>query len=293
MSESQTREHYAFVPSANNPPSPTPTLKQIHIRMPPDDRGGGGGGGGDNGDSGSERRKNLLDGQPYGDELGILISATQPPDPYGQVNAQEGGWGEGGKGAGGRDGAGAGGETGGIGEGEEGGDAEGARGGFSCTVGAVGGGGVGGVPGGVAGGVVGGGEGGSAAVGSKSGLPSESLPPEVFYSMKLVTGKDAVGTMSGPGTLGIERRGGKGEGGGGTGDGGGGAGSVCFASGEEKRSRVQTLVDALPWGKGESGRGGTPARDSGPASAGGGFLRLCVGSCGDFASLSRKRHSRR
>ena len=151
--------------------------------MPPDDRGGGGGGGG--GSSSSERRKNLLDGQSYGDEPGLSVSATLPPDPEGQVDAQEGGWGDGGTEGGG----------GGMG------------GNFFCAAGDAAGGG--------AGGVVGGGEGGSAAAaGGGSGLLSESLPPEIFYSMKLVTGKDAVGTMSGPGTLGIERCG-KGEGGGG------------------------------------------------------------------------------
>lgn len=111
-------------------------------------------------------------------------------------------------------------------------------------------------------------------------LPSESLPPAVFYSMKMVTGKDAVGTLSGPGTLGIELRGGRGGGGApaaagkagkdgsadvcGTAEGGwigsSGSGSdVCGAgggrgiiggSGEDRLSAVQTLVNALSWGKG-------------------------------------------
>ncbi|CAM9474753.1 unnamed protein product, partial [Laminaria digitata] len=239
---------------------------QIHIRMPPDDRGGGGGSGGS-----SERRKYFLDGQPCGDEPGLSISATLPPDPDGQFNAQEGGCGgEGrengeGRGGGGVGGGGNGGRGGGGGDG-------GMGGGFYCTASTVAGVAAGGGVGGGAGGVAGGGDGGSAAAAGGSALLSESLPPEIFYSMKLVTGKDAVGTMSGPGTLGIERRGGKGEGGGGGAEGGGGGGSVCGAGGEEKRSRVQTLVDALPWGKGESGKGAGSGRDPGLASAGGGGL---------------------
>ncbi len=107
---------------------------------------------------------------------------------------------------------------------------------------------------------------------SSSGLESAEPSPEIFYSIKLVTGKDAVGTLSGPGTLGIERcvagagegggagcvdRGGVGVGGGGVGDGVGGGGggggvvAVCGAAVEDKRSTVvQTLVDAFSWGKG-------------------------------------------
>ncbi|CAM9742410.1 unnamed protein product, partial [Ectocarpus sp. 8 AP-2014] len=59
-------------------------------------------------------------------------------------------------------------------------------------------------------------EGAAGAIGSESSSSSSGgggglLPPrldpppqspEIFYSMKLVTGKDAVGTLSGPGTLG-------------------------------------------------------------------------------------------
>lgn len=90
-----------------------------------------------------------------------------------------------------------------------------------------------------------------AAVGAVSGtLPSESLPPEVFYSMKLVTGKDAVGTLSGPGTLGIEKcgEGGKGDGA------EAGAAAACGAGAEDKRSTVRrTLTEALSWGKGDGG----------------------------------------
>lgn len=110
--------------------------------------------------------------------------------------------------------------------------------------------------------------GGSARSGGGSSLPSESLPPEVFYSMKLVTGKDAVGTLSGPGTLGIERRV-KGEEGGVEGGGvGRSGGAICGASGEDKRSTVRTLVDALSWGKGDAGKGGA-GTDAAPVSAGG------------------------
>ncbi|CAN0227865.1 unnamed protein product, partial [Scytosiphon promiscuus] len=50
--------------------------------------------------------------------------------------------------------------------------------------------------------------GGSVAGGDDSPPEFEppSQPPEIFYSMKLVTGKDAVGTLSGPVTLGIDRK---------------------------------------------------------------------------------------
>jgi len=122
------------------------------------------------------------------------------------------------------------------------------------------------------GGVFAGAGGGAASAGvsgrggdSSSGLESTEPSPEIFYSIKLVTGKDAVGTLSGPGTLGIERcvtgagegraagcvDGGGGSGGGGGGDGDGGGGAVCGAAIEDKRSTVvQTLVDAFSWGKG-------------------------------------------
>lgn len=94
-------------------------------------------------------------------------------------------------------------------------------------------------------------------VGSSSGVPSEALPSEVFYSIKLMTGKDAVGTLSGPGTLGIEKHI--------NGDEGGGSGgfSDCGSSGgEEKRSAVKTLVEAaLSWGRGEPAGKGVGGKD--------------------------------
>lgn len=105
----------------------------------------------------------------------------------------------------------------------------------------------------------------STSGGLAGNLPSESFPPEVFYSMKLVAGKDAVGTLSGPGTLGIEPRGAasskgipgeagsevRGSTGGGVcGENGSGGVGVGGAR-EERRSTVQTLMDTLSWGRGE------------------------------------------
>lgn len=110
--------------------------------------------------------------------------------------------------------------------------------------------------------------GGSSSVGSSSGLPSEALPPEVFYSIKLMTGKDAVGTLSGPGTLGIEKRINGDEGGGSGGLSDSGAVAGCGASGvEEKRSAVKTLVEAaLSWGRGEAAGRGVGGKDARGAS---------------------------
>ena len=123
-------------------------------------------------------------------------------------------------------------------------------------------------------------EGGSGSgSGMSSGLHSEYLPPEVFYSMKRVTGRDAVGTLSGPGTLGIDGlgNGGNGEegrrvdgGGGERGDCGSGV-AVCGAGVEEKRFGVKTFVDAaLSWGKRETGRktGGRGGRGASAVLAG-------------------------
>lgn len=94
-------------------------------------------------------------------------------------------------------------------------------------------------------------------VGGSSGLPSEALPPEVFYSIKLMTGKDAVGTLSGPGTLGIEKHVNGDEGGG-----SGGFSDYGSSGGEEKRSAVKTLVEAaLSWGRGEAAGRGVGGRD--------------------------------
>lgn len=151
------------------------------------------------------------------------------------------------------------------------------------------------------------------SVGDK--LSSESLPSEVFYSMKVVAGKDAVGTLSGPGTLGIEglhaNVGGAGEGtsapssapsgnhgkhesnadvclpvveGGWSGSSGsGGRGNMCGegsnrgnGGGEERRSAVRTLLDSFSWG-GSGGGGGTDGQEV----AGGENVRLLVaGSSG-------------
>lgn len=160
------------------------------------------------------------------------------------------------------------------------------------------------------------------SVGEK--LPSEPLPSEVFYSMKVVAGKDAVGTLSGPGTLGIERRranvGGAGEGvppppspsrnpgkqegnvdvcqpvaeGGWTGSssGGGGGGNICGegsnrgnSGGEERRPAVRTLLDALSWG-GSRGGGSKDGQEVG----GGKNVRLVVtgGSGGQEGGSGRK-----
>lgn len=126
------------------------------------------------------------------------------------------------------------------------------------------------------GGNIGGGVGSRGGGGGGASLPSESLPPEVFYSMKLVTGKDAVGTLSGPGTLGINPpgRGTMGAtelplGGVGRLDGDSVGGGI-FADGcgggerdEDKRSAVQTLFKALLWGKSEAsnGKGATAGRE--------------------------------
>ncbi|CAM9758292.1 unnamed protein product, partial [Sphacelaria rigidula] len=110
------------------------------------------------------------------------------------------------------------------------------------------------------------------SVGEK--LPSEPLPSEVFYSMKVVAGKDAVGTLSGPGTLGIERRranvGGAGEGGGWTGSSSGGGGNICGegsnrgnSGGEERRPAVRTLLDALSWGGSGGQEGGSGRKPMG------------------------------
>lgn len=81
--------------------------------------------------------------------------------------------------------------------------------------------------------------------------------------MKLVTGKDAVGTLSGPGTLGIERCTAARTGEGGVNGGGGDGGAVCGATVEDKRSAVvQTLVDVFSWGM-----GGEAATRAGAAAA--------------------------
>lgn len=110
-----------------------------------------------------------------------------------------------------------------------------------------------------------GGTGAEESEGSCSLLSSESPPSEVFYSMKLVTGKDAVGTLSGPGTLGIDRCNGKGDEGGGVNSSGGrgGGGRAACGGGDDKRSAVQALVGALSWGKGDAGKRDA-GREAGP-----------------------------
>eukprot|EP00903_Cladosiphon_okamuranus_P006745 g6580.t1 len=118
--------------------------------------------------------------------------------------------------------------------------------------------------------------GGSA--GASLGLESPPSSPEIFYSMKLVTGKDAVGTLSGPGTLGIERCTARaGEAGGVSAEEGSGGGAACGAAVEDKRSTVvKTLMDVFFGGKGREAAtrtrvaaAGKGERDAGSSPAGG------------------------
>ncbi|CAN0502632.1 unnamed protein product, partial [Ectocarpus sp. 12 AP-2014] len=199
---------------------------QIHIRQPPDDWGGSGGGGG--------RRKSLMSfpgGSSRIDDSGS--SGTNAEQQVSDTRIHSGG-------AAGDAGLG----ISGLGGGEIG------DGSATCTTAATA--------------CMGSGEkeGAAGAIGSESSssssgggggllpprLDSPPSSPEIFYSMKLVTGKDAVGTLSGPGTLGIERcvvKGGDGVDGNNPG-GGGGGGGICGAVVEEKRpTLVQTLMDAF------------------------------------------------
>ncbi|CAB1106595.1 unnamed protein product [Ectocarpus sp. CCAP 1310/34] len=209
---------------------------QIHIRQPPDDWGGGGGGG---------RRKNLMsfpDGSSRIDD-----SSRSGTNAEQQVSDSR------------RHSGGAAGDAGlgisGLGGGESGYASATGTAASACT--------GSGEEEGAAGTM--GSESSSSSSSSGGGgwllpprLDSPPLSPEIFYSMKLVTGKDAVGTLSGPGTLGIERcvvKGGDGVDGNNPAGGGGGGGGICGAVVEEKRpALVQTLMDAFSWGgKGETG----------------------------------------
>ena len=226
-----------------------PVLAKIHIRLPPDDRGGTGAGGSTQDTGGSTANPGpVLNPHGYGsgasrragDGEGRVFLGRYD-DRSGLADCREDGDSGGGGGGGG---GGSGGESAAAG---------------SCANAA---------PGAAA-------SADSAATRSESSSAGASLElelpppsPEIFYSMKLVTGKDAVGTLSGPGTLGIERCTARaGEAGAGVDEGGsGGGGAVCGAPVEDKRSTVvQTLVDAFSWGK-----GGEAAAKAG--AAGGGAL---------------------
>lgn len=115
---------------------------------------------------------------------------------------------------------------------------------------------------------------GAESGGTGAALSSELLPPEVFYSMKLVSGKDAVGTFSGPGTLAIEPRGvsttdavevGNGLDGAEGGVDNEGNGVRSESMGQDMRSKVRNLVDKLSWGK-----GGTASKEHQGVRNGGG-----------------------
>ncbi|CAM9668925.1 unnamed protein product, partial [Ectocarpus sp. 6 AP-2014] len=218
---------------------------QIHIRQPPDDWGGGGGGGG--------RRKNLMS-FPGGSSR-IDDSSSSGTSAEQQVSGSR------------RHSGGAAADAGlGISGSDGGGSGDGSVTGTTAATACTGSGEEEGAAGAI------GSESSSSSSGGGGGgllpprLDSPPQSPEIFYSMKLVTGKDAVGTLSGPGTLGIERcvvKGGDGVDGNNPagGGGGGGGGGICGAVVEEKRpTLVQTLMDAFSWGgKGETGiieRGG-------------------------------------
>lgn len=227
-------------------------IKQIHVRMPPDDRGGDESGG--RGSRGQERIKLLSSSDDAGqtcdfDDVERWSDSSMQTDIrlHGSSPNDEKGGGEKGRGS---TMTTNGGSRNDDGEGSGAVPADDEREGLTKT-------------------------GTTNVGGGASSLPSESLPPEVFYSMKLVTGKDAVGTLSGPGTLGIERRGeiGVDTSSSSGGSSGGSVGSMggttsCGAHGdvsrggvgEDQRSTVQTLVDALTWGKGDSSSKGETAR---------------------------------
>ncbi|CAM9631829.1 unnamed protein product, partial [Ectocarpus fasciculatus] len=219
---------------------------QIHIRQPPDDWGGGGGGGG------GGRRKNLISfpggssrfddsssGSGPNAEQQVSDSRRHSGDAAGDVGLGIAGLGSGESGYGSATGTAAATVCAGSGEEEGAPGAMGSEGSSSSSSSSTGGGGGGGL--------------------LPPRLDSPPSSPEIFYSMKLVTGKDAVGTLSGPGTLGIERcivkGGGDGMDGNNPAGGGGGGGGICGAVVEEKRpTLVQTLMDAFSWGgKGETG----------------------------------------
>ncbi|CAN0374997.1 unnamed protein product [Pylaiella littoralis] len=233
---------------------------QIHIRLLPDDRGGDGGDGSSGSDGSGGRRQDPAfspDGSSgsqshysrRGDDRELL------PGPYRHTSS---------------------GLAGGSGGGGGGSEESGSSGEKAAAAAAAPDSAVGCVSTATDSAAVSGGSGGGG--GSALGLESPPASPEIFYSMKLVTGKDAVGTLSGPGTLGIERcavinpgegreggdgvdAGHSGGGGGGGGSGGnGGEAAFCGEAMDDKRlTVVQTLVDAFSWrkgkGKGEGGGG--------------------------------------
>ncbi|CAN0249627.1 unnamed protein product, partial [Ectocarpus sp. 4 AP-2014] len=150
---------------------------QIHIRQPPDDWGDGGGGSG--------RRKKLMSFPGGGSRIDDSSSSGTNAEQQVQDSRRHSGGAAGSAGLG----------ISGLGGGESGYGSATDTAATACT---------------------GSGEEEGAARGSESSSSSSSssgggglLPPrldsppsspEIFYSMKLVTGKDAVGTLSGPGT---------------------------------------------------------------------------------------------
>lgn len=260
------------------PTIPTSKL-QIHIRLPPDDRGGGDGNG-----SGSGRRRHL----PIVSSSDDSRSCTPAVDERSDYDARH--------------------PSDRTKEGDDDRDTTAPDG--RDTAGSLGSDGEGSVEGG---GGVGSGEedalrntlvadpassgrviGGD---GSSPEFESPSPSPEIFYSMKLVTGKDAVGTLSGPVTLGIDKFVGKGargkgdgaeEGGGGGGGGsGGGGGAGCGAMAEEKRlTIVQSLMEAFAWVKGEAA-----AMREGYAAVTGHCAAGSLAPGGKLAVVTRYAHS--
>lgn len=109
--------------------------------------------------------------------------------------------------------------------------------------------------------------------GTKTGSSPEALPPEVFYSMKQTKGKDAVGTFSGPGTLEIGRRGGRGKEHDSSkahrrvlGDTAAGVEGCAVHDRGRTQARfwVQTLLHFVPWGKASGYRGDAQGKAGAP-----------------------------